>query len=110
VSEEWFDRGDIAEEDLFPGLAELMEGLLTPQMLSTPDVSNPEQVQALYVDTLTLELPVEIQPLREEAEKFRLGISPPTQWIETSVLPVWHKIRIKMEVDHGEPGNQALGS
>ncbi len=102
------DDETVREEDLFPSLSGMLEEVLTPQIM----VDNENQISqddtlayAMYVDTLTLDLPIEIQTLRDEEKQMQLGVSPPTQWLETSVMPVWHRVRVTLECDeHGEKG------
>jgi hypothetical protein len=105
---EFIDYLPIAEEDRFPGLAEMLEDFLTPQLAQQVDPFDTRQAMAMYIDRLKLDLPIEIQPLRDEDNRFVLGTSPPTQWIDTSVQPVLHQLRLTLELDNDEPGNQTL--
>lgn len=102
--------GQVAEEDLFPGMAELLEDILTPHIEVVKDPLNSEQYLGMYIETLTLDLPIEIQTLRNEANELELGVAPPTQWIETTVQPVLHRVRVTLELDDGESRDQALES
>lgn len=105
---EFVDYQPIAEEDQFPGLAELLEDFLTPQLAQQVDPTDPDQHMAMFIEQLKLNLPIELQPQRDEGNRFTVGTSPPTQWIETSVQPVLHQLRITLELDNDEQGNQAL--
>lgn len=96
---EFIERPALADEDRFPGLAELLEDFLTPQLELTPDPMQPDGQMALYVERLTLDMPIELQTLRDESNRFDLGVAPPTQWIETSVQPVLHRLRLTFELD-----------
>lgn len=113
----------VHEDDRFPGLADLLEDFLTPQLELAADPMHPEQLLGLYVERLALDMPLEIQTLRETADvqganntnhRLSLGTSPPTQWIETSVQPVLHRLRVTLELEpeqaNDEPRNQSLES
>lgn len=105
---EFVDYIPIPEEDRLPTLADMLEDFLTPQLAKQVDPANPDQQLVLYIEQLKLELPIEIQPQRDEENHFTLGTSPPTQWIETTVQPVLHRLQLTLELDDDEPGNQAL--
>lgn len=102
---EFVEHQPLTEEDRFPGLAELLEDFLTPQLAQQVDPANPEQQLAMFIETLKLNLPIELQPQRDEDNRFTVGTLPPTQWIETSVQPVWHQLRLTVELDNGKQGN-----
>ena len=89
----------LEQEDQYPGLAELLEDILTPQISFEVDPAEPQRGVAMYIETLKLDLPIELQTLRDNNNRFVLGTSPPTQWIETSVQPVLHQLRLTLEVD-----------
>lgn len=115
----------IHEDDRFPGLAELLEDFLTPQVELAADPMQPEQLIGLFVERLALDMPLELQTLgetdsaaagglRESTKRLVLGTSPPTQWIETSVQPVLHRLRVTLERDpeqaNDDPRNQSVES
>ena len=100
----------IAAEDRFPGLAELLEDLLTPQLAQHVDPFDADQAMAMYIEKLALDMPIEVQELLDDDNQFSLGTSPPTQWIETSVQPVWHRVSVTLELDNAETRNQILES
>lgn len=106
----FIERSTIDEDDRFPGLAELLEDLLTPQLELQPDPLQPDRQFGLFVERLALDLPLELQTLRDADNRLTLGTAPPTQWIETSVQPVLHRLRVTLELDDDEPRNQSLGS
>lgn len=87
------------EEDRFPGLAELLEDVLTPQWAQARDPLDGERSMAMYIERLQLELPIEIETRQDHEGRSTLGVSPPTQWIETSVQPVLHGLRVTLELD-----------
>ena len=78
----------IDDEDLLPGVAE------TVALLAEPALESDEMV----VERMVVELPVELQVLRDGAG-LALTASPPTQQIETSVMPVWHRVTLTVEIE-----------
>jgi hypothetical protein len=73
--------------DLLPGLAETV-GLLAEPAL---------EGEGMVVERLALDLPFEMQVLREGGG-IALTASPPTQKTETSIMPVWHRLALTVEV------------
>lgn len=98
------------EEDRFPDLAELLEDFLSPHLALDTDPLQPDRQFALFVERLALDMPIELQTLRDDGNRLSLGTSPPTQWIETTVEPVLHRLRITLEIDNGESRDQTLES
>jgi hypothetical protein len=47
----------------------------------------------MYVETLDVDLPFELE-LVDDGAGLTLGAAPPTQRTETTVLPVWHRLRV----------------
>ncbi|AZZ92062.1 hypothetical protein EUZ85_15545 [Hahella sp. KA22] len=99
--ESWLepDQQGLVEEDRFPGLADMLEDFLTPQLALDIDPAQPDQLLGLYVERLALDLPIELQPRRDEHGVLTVGVAPPTQWIETSVQPVLHRLRVTLELN-----------
>jgi hypothetical protein len=62
---------------------------------------------ALLVSEVALELPIELG-MMDEGEGWRLDAAPPTQQVETTVLPVWHRLRLKVSLDDGERSLDAV--
>jgi len=52
--------------------------------------------QGALVEQLTVEMPVEIDLLAGGGTVLACGASPPTQRIETSILPVFHRLRVTL--------------
>jgi len=92
------DEG-LSDEDRYPNLSDLLEDFLTPQIEMATDPMQPEQQMGLFVEKLQLDLPIELQTLRDEQGELLLGVSPPTQWIETSVEPVLHRVNVTLTLD-----------
>lgn len=104
------DDMPIPSEDRFPSLSDMLEDFLEPHLVQQVDPVNTDQYMAFYIESLKLDVPIEIQAMRDEQHHFMMGTSPPTQWIETSVQPVLHQLRLTLELDDGESGNQTLES
>lgn len=96
---------DLAPEDQSPSLSELLEDFLTPQIEAAPDPAQPDQALGLFVEKLALDLPIEMQTLRDNDDQLALGVAPPSQWIETSVEPVLHRLRVTLELDDDASGD-----
>lgn len=106
----FIERPLLPEEDRFPSLSELLEDFLVPQLSQQSDPLDGTRVMAMYVEQMKLDVPIEVQPQRDMDNRLVLGTTPPTQWIETSVQPVLHQLRITLELDDDESGQQALES
>ena len=52
--------------------------------------------QDMHIDALTFDLPVELDPIVADGVVNALGTSPPTQIVETSVMPVFHRLRVTL--------------
>ncbi|UEM21763.1 hypothetical protein JL100_003070 [Skermanella mucosa] len=51
---------------------------------------------SLAVESMTIDLPVELEVLVDDDGRVRLGGEPPTQVTATSVMPVFHRMRITL--------------
>jgi len=87
----------ISSEDRLSSLADFLGDLVSAAGVETDSMA-PE---AMVVSEIRLDLPFELD-LLEEQGAWQLDAGPPTQWIETSVMPVWHRLRIKVSLDNGE--------
>ena len=83
-------------DDRLPSLAELVGSLA--EAAATSDDGGP---QGLFLSDLRLELPLELD-LLEEAGRLALDAAPPLQRTETTVMPVWHRLAVHIEADHGD--------
>jgi hypothetical protein len=57
--------------------------------------------QEMHIDELTFDLPVELDPVVADGLVSALGASPPTQIVETSVMPVFHRLRVTLAEGEG---------
>jgi hypothetical protein len=77
-----------------PGLADLVFGLVGDAIAAEPAGS--ELVGTVVVESITLELPVELY-VRESGN---VVATAPRQKIETTILPVWHRLKLRVIEDH----------
>ena len=66
-------------------------------------MSDPEAAgeETIWVSEIKVDLPIELNVLQEQGV-WQLDAAPPTQKIETTVMPVWHRVRLRVSVDNGE--------
>ena len=57
---------------------------------------------SFLLDSLAIDLPVELHVRTDEIGGLRLVAGPPTQRTETSILPVWHRLRFRVTEEHGD--------
>ncbi|MGY1705707.1 hypothetical protein ACI79C_14150 [Geodermatophilus sp. SYSU D00697] len=50
----------------------------------------------LVVESLAVQTPVELEIHVRDGRVIRVAATPPTQTVETSVLPVWHSLTVRM--------------
>ncbi|MBI3777074.1 MAG: hypothetical protein HY273_16270 [Gammaproteobacteria bacterium] len=88
---------EIFEAERLPALADLLSELASAASVD-PEVSGND---ILLVSEIKVELPIEMN-LMQEQNVWQLDAAPPTQMIDTTVMPVWHQLRLRVSVDHGE--------
>jgi hypothetical protein len=76
-------------------------GSLVSELAGAAGVIPEAAGEVLLVSELTLDLPVEIE-LTDEDGEWRIEAAPPTQLVETTVLPVWHRVQLRVSLDDGE--------
>ncbi len=90
ANKEYFD------EALVP-LSSLIEGLTAGGQMK-----NEEFGLSMSVEQVKLDLPIELEIVTNEDGPVIIGGAPPTQHIETSILPVFHRIKLTMVKKSGE--------
>lgn len=80
-----------------PAVADTLEGFL--------DAVTGDIPAGMELARLEVAVPVE---LRTGASDGRLSLRPPSQHIETSIMPVWHQLRFTVELD-GDNGDEQAG-
>ena len=88
---------EINPADRLPALAEFLADLAGAASVD-PDFAGAE---TLSISEIKIDLPIELN-LLEESGAWQLDASPPTQKIETSIMPVWHRVRLRVMVHNGE--------
>lgn len=108
--------------DALPRLSDFVSSLLTQVESRSESVDvgldGGREQHTLYVDTLKVDLPFELELAQDNRahkplaidqgkvgltqepsrSKLQLRASPPTQYTETTVMPVFHRIRLTMAV------------
>jgi hypothetical protein len=64
-------------------------------------VADVEDAGRMSVERVTLDLPVEIEVAIGEAGDVRLGSAPPTQRLATTIMPVMHRLRMRIVRSEG---------
>ncbi|MGH7712806.1 MAG: hypothetical protein ACREOG_16065 [Gemmatimonadaceae bacterium] len=84
-----------------PAFAELVASL--SDVSEPDDASSADETAArsMDLDAITLSLAIELEVRDADAEQPRVTGSTPTQWTETTVLPVFHRLsmRVARETD-----------
>jgi hypothetical protein len=81
------DKASIAVSDFMQGLSDF-EGQLQNDVCS------------MSIERILLDMPFELEVKTGSRGDIVLGSSPPTQKIETSFMPVFHRIKMNIEVTH----------
>lgn len=72
-------------------------------LLAIPDPSVDESTgQSLYVESLRLSMPFEMDTFSDGTRVLLAG-GPPTQYTETTIMPVFHQLRVTIEADPLSP-------
>lgn len=72
-------------------------GDLASWFCETARVDETELLGHPAVRSLALDLPIELSVERDAAGRLAVLASPPTQRVATSVLPVFHRMRLRIE-------------
>jgi hypothetical protein len=88
---------DVAPVDAWsadlPPLAELVASLGDIDEEADPD---DQVVDSMDIDQITLTLAIELEVRDADSERPRVTGSTPTQWTETTVLPVFHRLSMRV--------------
>lgn len=76
---------------------EMIEGFIPDEPLGVDRRSG----HSLHVDRVRVDLPVEIDVHVDDDGRVRIRSSPPSQHVKTSVMPVFHQMRLTI-VDTGD--------
>lgn len=99
---EWMD------EELVP-FAIFVDAMSVASLAS---ISGSEHLPSMWVERLEIELPFEMDVLVGSDGRVRLAGSPPTQYTETTFMPVFHKIKLAVtgEINSGGDPESNLAS
>jgi hypothetical protein len=64
------------------------------------------EICSMSVESMLIEMPFELDIINDMEGNITLGSSPPTQKFETSFMPVFHKIKLNIEVIETEMNEQ----
>lgn len=87
-----------SEDDILMPFAIFVQGLADHSL----QVADPITGQSLTVDEMKLNLPIEIRVEVDDAGIVTLKGSPPTQRTETTILPVFHQMQLRIAQDDGD--------
>jgi len=76
-----------------PPFAELVAGLAEIDM--SDDVENEGVIQEAELEEIRLSLSIELE-VRDDGGRTRVTGSTPTQWTETTVLPAFHRLSMRI--------------
>lgn len=82
---------DHARDFALPDLGDFVAGLVE---LEEPDV--PEGAVVPTVESITIELPIELTLESAAGGELKTRCGPPTQYTSTSVMPVFHQLRMRI--------------
>ena len=88
---------EIDESDRLPPLSEFLAELVGVVNFD----ADSEIEEAVSISEMTIDLPFELG-LLQELDAWQLDAAPPTQKFETTVMPVWHRVRLRVAVEDGE--------
>lgn len=91
------DRPDGPDDWSLPPIAALVAGLA-----DIDETAEELSAGSLSIDELSVASPMELEVLVDDDGTLRLTGSTPTQWTETTVLPVFHAIRLTIARSDGE--------
>ena len=61
-----------------------------------------QTASTMHVEAVKLEMPLELRVQADETGKVSLNGSAPTQTTQTTIMPVFHRIKLRLEVDRGD--------
>lgn len=85
----WVEDDDRAAT--LPTLSEFVRTLIVHDSSGAPGLG------VMEVERLDVDLPVEMDVTALADTVARVGVGPPTQWVETTVMPVFHRLRLTVE-------------
>lgn len=69
-------------------------------MVTEGQVEDPMGTMSLKIESVTLDMPVQFDVIDSEGTVMQLGSAPPLYYIHTSIMPVFHQVRITLEPEY----------
>ena len=79
-----------------------MADLLSQMNGSEEDLASGEYGFTLYPESIFLDMPLQLDIQKTEDGRMVIGGSPPLYYVETTIMPVFHQLRMKIEVTKNE--------
>jgi len=89
-----------------PRFSDFIIGLVEPAMQNAASADIAGERQQLTVSRLSVDLPFELDLVTQADNSVTLNAAPPTQRTETSVMPVFHQVRVTISCDDGLDAEQ----
>ncbi len=86
-----------AEEDVLEPFAQLIETLTDYEK----EIVDPNTGQAMTIEQLQVDMPIELRVSVAEDDTVTLKGSAPTQRVATTVLPVFHRLKLRVVKEGG---------
>jgi hypothetical protein len=90
------------DDDALPPLAGMLLGLAVLDEEGEV-MSELESPGAATIERIIIAFPAELDVWTAEGEVTALGASPPTQYTETTIMPVFHHLRLTLGVHDEHP-------
>jgi hypothetical protein len=68
----------------------------------TAEIRNDDLGMHSYITRVDIEAPVELDITRDDQGTLRIGSTPPIYYVDTSLRPSYHSLRVVREVDREE--------
>jgi hypothetical protein len=78
-----------------------LEELVTALVVADGQIIDEEVGLAVTLDKIATDFPIELR-IEQGLTGLLLTTAPPTQHVETTILPVWHQLRITIERNHDD--------
>lgn len=89
----------MANVDPFPRLSDFLLGLVEPANGDAQTSTLMGEQQSMYVEQLSVDLPFELSLNETETGELELLASPPSQTTSTTVMPVFHRVKVTISLD-----------
>ena len=87
-------------DEAFLPFAEIIEKMLA----FDGELNDVEMGVRSYIRECQIESPVELSIVRDEAGALRIGSTPPLYYVDTSIRPSFHKMRLTARIDRDGNG------